>query len=233
MNIVANNTGKDVATLTFAQLKAMVPGTKDNGKLPSYKKLMEMRPEVLLAAEDGDLMITVYSNGYYIASRNGYVTVYSVDRCSSIEYRFDDGSSMIVPESEYEDGSWLMPLNLVADHRLEDSANHRESYNHEFSIEGNGSNDWTEELSVPDYATQIEFQELEELIEELHQKRLGLLEEAMAKLTERQSQVVELYFRKGMSQRQVAAELGIGNTTVQAALEGAMKKLKKYIEKNM
>lgn len=232
MIIVTNNTGKDVAALTFAQLKAMVPGTKEMGKLPSYKKLMEMKPEVLLAAEDGELMVTVYSNGYYTASRNGYVTVYSVDRCSSIEYRFDDGSSMTVPESEYADGSWLMPLSLVADHRLEHSADCRADYQAEFTADTIGT-ERRSELSVPDYATQMELQELEDLLEKIHQKRLWLLEEAMQKLTDRQSQIVELYFRQGLSQRQVAAELGVANTTVQSALEGAVKKLKKYIEKNI
>ena len=232
MNIVKNNTGKDVAALTFAQLKAMVPGTKEIGKLPSYKKLMEMKPEVLLAAEDGDLRITVYRNGYYTASRNGYVTVYSVDRCSSIEYHFDDGSSMTVPESEYADGSWLMPLSLVADHRLEHSADCRADYQAEFAADTIGT-ERRSELSVPDYATQMELQELEELIEELHQKRLGLLEEALDCLAKRQRQVVELYFHKNMKQSEIAKELGISNPTVKESLDSAIRKMKKFFEKNI
>lgn len=42
-------------------------------------------------------------------------------------------------------------------------------------------------------------------------------------MTERQSEVIRLYFYKGMTQQEIADELGIGQRTVSHALEGALK----------
>lgn len=232
MNVKINNTSANLETLTYAQLKAMVPVVED--KLPTYKQLMGMNPETLFTAEDGGMEITVYTNGCYTAAKGDSVTVYSVDRCRKITYHFDGGETMDVPESEYADGTWWMPLMLVADYRLEDSAEHRESYQVGFNYtfdEGNA--DWVKELSVPDFATQMEEQEKEEVLEMLHQKRLGLLEGALADLTEKQFSVVKLYFMENQTQQQIASQLGVNRKAVAQMLQRAAARMKKYFEKNL
>ncbi len=231
MNITVNNTNKNVATLTFAELKAMVPGTGKE-KLPKVKKLKESKAAVLFTAEDAGMVITVYANGYYTAAKNGFITVYAVDRCSSIEYHFDDGTSMTVPESEFADGCWLMPLSLVADHRLEDSSNHRESYMAAFTADTIGT-ETRQELAVPDYVTQLEMEELERGLVLLHQKRVGLLGEAIAHLAKRQRQVVDMYFNQDMTQSEIASALGLSNPTVKESLDSAIRRMKTFFEKNI
>ena len=49
----------------------------------------------------------------------------------------------------------------------------------------------------------------------------------MSKLTERQSEVLQLYFYKGMNQEEIGEELGIGQRAVSYSLTGALKKIRK------
>ena len=58
-------------------------------------------------------------------------------------------------------------------------------------------------------------------------KELRRLYAAMSKLTERQMEVVQLYFYKGMTQQEIAEEIGIGRRSVGNCLEGALKKIRK------
>ena len=49
----------------------------------------------------------------------------------------------------------------------------------------------------------------------------------MSKLTERQMEVVQLYFYKGMNQQEIAEELGIRQQSVDGIMKQAVKKLRK------
>ena len=52
-------------------------------------------------------------------------------------------------------------------------------------------------------------------------------EEMLAEMTEKQREVFVLYYRDGLSQRQIAGMLGIDHRAVGFRLEGALKKAKK------
>ena len=67
----------------------------------------------------------------------------------------------------------------------------------------------------------------EDNAEMLADKELRRLYAAMSKLTERQMEVVQLYFYKGMTQQEIAEEIGIGRRSVGNCLEGALKKIRK------
>lgn len=84
------------------------------------------------------------------------------------------------------------------------------------------SNDGTDWCEV----AMVDFMEAENA-EMLADEELRRLYAAMGKLTERQREVIELYYFKGMTQQEIADELGIGRRSVGNALEGAIKKLKK------
>lgn len=63
--------------------------------------------------------------------------------------------------------------------------------------------------------------------EVLADKELKRLYAAMSKLTERQMEIIQLYYYKGMNQEEVAEELGISQRAVSYSLEGALKKIRK------
>ncbi len=67
----------------------------------------------------------------------------------------------------------------------------------------------------------------EENVEMLADKELQKLYAAMSKLTERQMEVVQLYFYKGMIQQEIAEELGIRQQSVDGIMKQAVKKLRK------
>jgi len=64
---------------------------------------------------------------------------------------------------------------------------------------------------------------------ELQEQIDGLLEEV---LTERQRQVVKMYFCDNMTQEEIARELGIQKQNVSNYIQNSLEKLKKYIESN-
>ena len=72
----------------------------------------------------------------------------------------------------------------------------------------------------------VDFMEAENA-EMLADEELRRLYAAIGKLTERQKEVIELYYFKGMTQQEIAEELGIGRRSVGNVLEGAIKKIKK------
>lgn len=49
----------------------------------------------------------------------------------------------------------------------------------------------------------------------------------MGKLTERQQEIIQLYFYKGLNQYEIAEELGIARPVVSKIMTAAIKKLKK------
>lgn len=67
----------------------------------------------------------------------------------------------------------------------------------------------------------------EDNAEMLADEELRRLYAAMNKLTERQSEVIQLYFYKGMTQQEIADELGICQQSVNRIMNQAIKKLKK------
>ena len=67
----------------------------------------------------------------------------------------------------------------------------------------------------------------EDNAEMLADRELRRLYAAMSKLTERQTEVIQLYFYKGMTLQEIAEELGITKPAVYYAMKGALKKMRK------
>ena len=58
-------------------------------------------------------------------------------------------------------------------------------------------------------------------------RELRRLYAAMSKLTERQSEILQLYFYKGMNQYEIAEELGTCQQSVNRIMNQAVKRLRK------
>lgn len=101
---------------------------------------------------------------------------------------------------------------------MEHNRSKRASNNECVSLECDGS-DWSD-------AVMVDFL-LEDNAEMLADKELHRLYAAMGKLTERQLEIVQLYFYKGLTQQEIAEELGIARRSVGNCIDGALKKIKK------
>ena len=62
----------------------------------------------------------------------------------------------------------------------------------------------------------------------LADEELRKLYAAMSKLTERQQEILQLYFYKGLNQQEIADELGMRQQSVQGSLKSALKKIKNF-----
>ena len=195
---------------SYKELKALVGNTKKLDKFPTEKALRESEEEIVFDGDAAGAHFTIYQNGLFIYSRGRHATVYAVDRCGEIEYPCvyaDEGGVnvtagckhrvktgrdgqkhliMIVPETEYMDGSWVMPLDVVGSHRLDHNADSREESHSDFSLNNDGA-DWESKAITPDFT---DVQEAEEQEEELRRK----LEEAKKKLADKQREVIQHAF---------------------------------------
>lgn len=205
------------AHISLRELKNMVAAVIEK-KLPKYAQLMEMHPVIAARTVVDGSTLTAYENGYAVYEQDGAHTVMAIDRCGDYRYDFNDGTYEVVPAEVFEDVEWSVRLVMEGERRMEHTRNVINSSHEEFALSNDGS-DWCD-------AAMVDFME-EENAEMLADEELRKLYAAMGKLTERQQEVVQLYFYKGLTQEEIGAELGIDTSTVCRNLSGALKKIKK------
>lgn len=125
-------------------------------------------------------------------------TVIAVDRCGDYRYDFTDGTYQVVPAETFEETEWSVRLLMEGERRMEHNRNNRTAETENVSLECDGS-DWSA-------AVMVDFLD-EDNAEMLADRELRRLYAAMSKLTERQSEILQLYFYKGMNQYEIAEEL--------------------------
>ena len=205
------------AHITLRELKARIDAVTEK-KLPKYAQLMEQNPVAVAQTRVDGAILTAYQNGYAVYEMNGAHTVMAVDRCGDYRYDFSDGTYQVVPAEVFEEAEWSLRLIMEGERRMEHNLNKTSSKYEAAVLECDGS-DWSDSVMV-------DFLE-EENTEMLADEELRRLYAAMRKLTERQKEVIELYYFKGMTQQEIADELGVSKPGVHYALQGALKKLKK------
>ena len=205
------------AHITLRELKARVETVLEK-KIPGYKQLMEMNPVAVARTMVNGAVITAYQNGYAVYEADDAHTVLDVNRCGDYRYDFTDGTYQVVPAEVFEEAEWSVRLVMEGERRLENNRSKISRDYEEFALACDGS-DWTD-------AAMIDFMEKENA-EMLADEELRKLYAAMSELTERQTEVIQLYFYKGMSQEEIAEEIGIGQRAVSYSLTGALKKIRK------
>ena len=208
----------DPLTLSFGQLKQMLPSTAGQ-KLPVPLVLEQAPPEILFRHENGDMAITVFTNGLYLYQRDCRRTVFAVDRCKQLIYRYQDDEVRIIPESRFSDGPCLIPLFLKGDERLNHNMDAYEEYQQAFSLSRN-VDDWNESVHVKSVEENF-FDTLEEFEKE------AKMQNALEQLTERQRQILRMYFENGLNRRQIAAVLHLSPSSVRDHINAAMENLRK------
>ena len=205
------------AHITLRELKTKIDAVTEK-KLPKYAQLMAQNPVAVAQTSVNGATLTAYQNGYAVYEMDGAHTVMAVDRCGDYRYDFNDGTYQVVPAEVFEEAEWSLRLIMEGERRMEHTRSVINSNNEEFMLSNDGT-DWCE-------VAMVDFMEAENA-EMLADEELRRLYAAMGKLTERQREVIELYYFKGMTQQEIADELGIGQRAVSHSLEGTLKKLKK------
>ena len=205
------------AHITLRELKTKI-NTVAEKKLPTFKTLMEKEPVVVAQTMVNGAKLTAYENGYAVYEVDGSHTVMAVDRCNDYRYDFTDGTYEVIPAETFEDVEWSVRLLMEGERRMEHNLNKRVADSENVSLECDGS-DWSA-------AVMVDFLD-EDNAEMLADRELRRLYAAMSKLTERQTEVIQLYFYKGMTLQEIAEELGITKPAVHYAMKGALKKMRK------
>lgn len=149
---------------------------------------------------------------------DGAHTVIAVDRCGDYRYDFTDGTYQVVPAETFEETEWSVRLLMEGERRMEHNRNNRTAENENVSLECDGS-DWSA-------AVMVDFLD-EDNADLLADQELRRLYAAMSKLTERQSEILQLYFYKGLNQYEIAEELGVCQQSVNRIMNQAVKRLRK------
>lgn len=177
-----------------------------------------MNPVAVARTSVNGAKLTAYENGYAVYEVDSAHTVMAVERCGDYRYDFTDGTHQIVPAETFEEAEWSLRLLMEGEKRMEHNLSKTAAKFEPVPLECDGS-DWSASIMV-DFLD-------EDNAEMLADKELRRLYAAMSKLTERQMEVVQLYFYKGMTQQEIAEEIGIGRRSVGNCLEGALKKIRK------
>ena len=205
------------AHISLRELKNRVDKVLEK-KIPGYKQLMAMNPEVAARTMVNGATLTAYTNGYATYEEDDAHTVLIVARCGDYRYEFNDGTYEVVPAEVFEDAEWSVRLVMEGERRLESNRNKSVAINETAHLDCDGS-DWSD-------AVMVDFMEAENA-EMLADEELRKLYAAMGKLTERQQEILQLYFYKGLNQYEIAEELGIARPVVAKSLAAALKKIRK------
>lgn len=205
------------AHITLRELKTKIAAVTEK-KLPKYAQLMAQNPVAVAQTSVNGATLTAYQNGYAVYEMDGAHTVMAVDRCGDYRYDFTDGTYQVVQAEVFEEAEWSLRLIMEGERRLEHTRSVINSNNEEFVLSNDGT-DWCE-------VAMVDFMEAENA-EMLADEELRRLYAAMGKLTERQREIIELYYFKGMTQQEIADELGICQQSVNRITTQAIKKLKK------
>ena len=205
------------AHISLRELKNTVAAVIEK-KLPKYAQLMEMHPVIAARTVVGGATLTAYENGYAVYEEDGAHTVMAIDRCGDYRYDFNDGTYEVVPAEVFEDAEWSVRLVMEGERWMESNRSKTVAINEAASLDCDGS-DWSD-------AVMVDFMD-EENAEMLAEEELRKLYAAMGKLTDRQQEIIQLYFYKGLNQYEIAEELGIVRPVVSKIMAAAIKRLKK------
>ena len=171
----------------------------------------EKRGERIVSMENGgEVQLLVFREGYAIYRIGKYATVFPVHSCGDYCYE-NNGQQICVDASFFEQREWYMRLFLEGEDRL---AKNRESSRKGKIVSYHAvSEEWF-------FLASPALPPLEQLIEK--EKIMELME----LLTERQRNIVILYFYYGETQWEIAKALGVSQPTVSQTLMAALRRMR-------
>ncbi|MBQ4525953.1 MAG: sigma-70 family RNA polymerase sigma factor [Bacteroidaceae bacterium] len=208
-------------------------------KTPTARKLSLTAGQPIVESYD----CTVYSNGFAVYENNSGRTVIWLPDCTSFTYYFNQETEAekeyirekySLPEGVLESCSWGMAITLVAEHRIEKNLMNRTgsrvgTKDYDFADLGDKDGD-AEESNEDSFEDEYVWSEgyIGETPEDAYIRK-ETRREMLEKMTEKQREVFVMYYYEGLNQYEIAKELGLCRTTVAEHLEGALKKIKKFL----
>lgn len=176
-------------------------------KLPTAKKLRESE-KIIIQYDKDDIRIVVYESGYAEYSTSSSKTVLDVCKCcnSNYTYKYQNGSCVIMCE-ELKEMDWRIALALFGEDSIEKNLMNRKG-----DRKGNKVND-------PSW----------EYIKAMEPQKNEISPELLECLTEREKNVIFLYFSYQLTQQQIATQMHISQQSVSVTLRRAVKKITKKI----
>jgi len=200
----------------------MLPSTKEL-KLPTCKQLKDEKPDVLIKADIGEGIITVFQNGFFKYEESDHATVYAVDRCNELTWIFQNGDRSTIDETCFSDCIWTLPLQIIGSDRIE---HNREKAEDDHIVYHLDDYDFDRNSELCEYDT-VEKKIEEEEAEKQKLYNLQKLRIALNALTVRQREIIGLYYYDGLTQNQIAVCTGLGRRTVREHLNAVHKKFTK------
>ena len=208
--------GKDSRMKTYSELKSLISCTTSR---PSKALILEQNPALIDEYMDGNVHACVYINGWVTYEDDNRRTNFNLNWYTQLFYDVDlmDGemvSDHIIPEAEYNACDWIIPITVIGLNRIEKHAN-RNYADMITQIDGN-----------QEYENVINLRQID--ARETAQK-LAQIREAMQTLTDRQREVIELYYGdEAVTETQVAFWLGIDQRTVSDHRRKAEERIREY-----
>ena len=204
--------------ITFKALRSLVRGSIRKNK-PTPKYLRENEAPVAVSA-DGSM--TVYPSGFVTYKSVTGSTVVNLAECGSYTYTFHDGKDGLpekqtVPAEALDQMEWSVVVALRGEERAAENNMNRKgdrTGNRKYAYE-DGTDPWE----------QLENQTEDAVLERIIQQ--DSIAELLGCLTDRQRQIVKLYFFEQLTQQQIADALGIRQQSVTDALRAALKRMRK------
>lgn len=203
--------------VTLQDLKWIVKQPGNEEKAPTARHLLEHGKRVVSMENGRDVQLLAFAEGWALYQVGKYTTVFPVHSCGDYCYK-NDKQQICVDASFFEQQEWYVRLLLEGEDRL--------AKNWETSRKGKTisyhavSEEWLL-LASPVLPP------LEQLIEKEQ------ILELMGFLTERQRDIVILYFYYGETQWEIAKLLGISQPTVSQVLMAALRRMREGQEKKI
>jgi RNA polymerase sigma factor (sigma-70 family) len=192
--------------MNFEDLCKLIPEVNGE-KLPSNKYLRE-NVEVLIS----DSSITVYKNGYFSYTDGIHTTVFTKNDCSEFSYKFSNGTESII--NNIDELDWKVVLFVVGEERIKENRKsndekHIDSFNDKIISELKDDYNFLEEFESD-----------------------GNINALLSNLTEKQKQILDVYYIDGMTEEDVAQCLNVTQATIKNSIKTIMSKIKRNFRKS-
>ena len=199
--------------LTLKELKKIVKVADVEKRIPSVKSLKEHKV-VVKEMINADTTISVYDHGYVLYTAGNQSTVFPLHSCDDYEYVSVTGDNKEFNKEFFDNENWyVLPLLVASDRMI------------------------TNQIKIGDYHGIISYSVVVEDRKYLIDPRRNCLDDMIEKelikellqtLTERQKEIIYLYFWEQMNQMDIAKSLGISQQTVAGTIKRSIEIMKKH-----